>query len=542
MSIDLTREFEACRYDVDRFARVFLGIKLHPGQRRMAQAYLRRTDSRWRAFYLWIMVAAGNRAGKTLALSIIILHSVVYRMGMKPPDPGNPRAVRHWGTIPYHWWHFAVEQGPAEQVFHEIATILCGIHAAQKDGCPWADQLGGADKIASMSDMGNIVVDGMKWGPKERGEYAWIKLVPALGGGEIHFRSTKAKALSAVGQNMHGLSFDEAGLESNLRFLLEDIMHARRIGTGGQFILIGTASAATSNEFEDLWYTGDPDDPFAMAGRYSMTMSSRENVGYGLDRESFEALIAGMDHNWIAQNIDGQFIQSATAWFNKDSINAAFSDGLPEEEDPRPAQVYLHALDPGLKDRTWSMVFRLDGYGDIRGVKADRQIGKQTTRGIVELGRRNHMAYLQDGAASIETGVDTTALGGHMFRDLLEEHFSITSVEFGGLLQGKRKLLSDLRTALDEGRIHMPASGVWGEVRRQLIMYKLMDRKIEQDAVMCLAIIVKLLRAAPAQYAATPTKLDFYDTSEDQPEYAPGEIGPHNIRELMRRRTLARQQ
>jgi hypothetical protein len=41
-------------------------------------------------------------------------------------------------------------------------------------------------------------------------------------------------------------------------YLVEEVMHARRLGTGGQFILISTPSAATSTEFEDLWFTGDP--------------------------------------------------------------------------------------------------------------------------------------------------------------------------------------------------------------------------------------------------------------------------------------------
>ena len=106
--------FQRGRWNVAFFAWVYLGILLHPGQVRMCDAYLRRTDSRWRALYLWIMVSAGNRAGKTLCLAIIILHSCVYRMGLQPPDMKDPVAIERWGHIPYHWWHFAVEQGPCE--------------------------------------------------------------------------------------------------------------------------------------------------------------------------------------------------------------------------------------------------------------------------------------------------------------------------------------------------------------------------------------------------------------------------------------------
>jgi hypothetical protein len=513
----------------------------------MAEAYLKRTDSRWRAFYLWLLVSAGNRAGKTLGLAVIILHSCVYRMGLQPPEIQTPKALKHWATMPYHWWHFAVEQAPAEQVFNEIALLLGGRHAAQKEGCPWAEFLGngdankGAQAIATLTDTGQ----GWEWctGPKERSEYAWIKIASEFGGAQIHFRSTKAKALSAIGQNMHGLSFDEAGLESNLTYLLEEVMHARRIGTGGQFIIISTPSVATSTDFQDLWTKGDPEDPFREARRFSMRMSSRDNIGYGLDEESFYALIEGMPKDWIAQNIDGEFIQAIMAWFRKRSIDAIFREDLPGEEAPSAGMIYLHALDPGLKDKCWSIVFRVTRDRRAIGVSIERMDGKQSTRGIVNLGVSQHRKYAmwrrddpQTGSpvqdAYCETGVDTTALGGHMFRELIEEHIPIRSVEFGGVTQVKRKLLSDLRTAIDEGRIIMPTEGDWREARQQLLNYKLLDRKIEQDLVMGLAIIAKLLRSAPVASDEPPTEF-VYGVDTGEAARVDDGINPRSIRRKM---------
>lgn len=499
MQTDWVKEFERCKWDPVRFARVFLGIRLHPGQKKMVEAYIARTDSRWRALYYWIMVAAGNRAGKTLALSIIILHSCVYRIGLQPPKSNDAVELKRFGSLPYHWWHFAVEQAPAEQVFTEIVNLLGGSHPAQKNGCPWADAVGGAEKIAKATETA-----GLGWttgGPKERGEYAWIVFAPELGGAQVHFRSTKAKALSAIGMNMHGLSFDEAGLQESptLRYLLEEVMHARRLSTGGQFIIISTPSADTSTEFEDLWYTGDPEDPFRDKRRFSMTMSTRDNIGYGIDREAFDALIAHQPQHWIDQNIDGKFIQAAGVWFNSNSVRAAFKDDLPEAQEPHAGGVYAHALDPGLKDKCWSMVMEYGADGVLTGVSLDRQEGKQTTKGIIELGARDHERFAKvAGKDKIETGVDSTALGGHMFMDLLHERIpTARPVEFGGVIKTKRQLLSDLRTAFDEGRIRLPASGYWAEVQKQCLNYKLADRKLEQDLVMCLAIIVKLSRALP---------------------------------------------
>lgn len=497
-------EFTKCQWDPVRFARVFLGIKLHPGQRRMVDAYIKRTDSKWRALYYWVMVAAGNRAGKTLALSVIILHSCVYRIGLEPLAKGaDAFAQARFASLPYHWWHFAVEQAPAEQVFTEIINLLGGSHPAQKAGCPWALVLGGGDAVAGARRIATATeTGGVPWtnGPKERGEYAWVQFAPELGNAQLHFRSTKAKAMSAIGQNMHGLSFDEAGLQESptLRYLLEEIMHARRLSTGGQFVIISTPSADTSTEFEELWYTGDHTDPFHDPRRFSMQMSTRDNIGYGIDREAFDALIAHQPDDWVRQNIDGEFIQASGVWFNAASVRAAFVEELPEHTDPAGAgHVYAHALDPGLGDKCWSLVAEMDARGVLTGVSLDRQEGKQTTRGIVALGARDHKLYAA-GGAEIETGVDHTALGGHMFKELLEEAIPVVrTIEFGGVIKTKRQLLSDLRTAFDEGRIKLPTGGYWAEVQRQCLNYKLADRKLEQDLVMCLAIIVKLARALP---------------------------------------------
>jgi predicted RNase H-like nuclease len=96
------------------------------------------------------------------------------------------------------------------------------------------------------------------------------------------------------------------------------------------------------------------------------------------------------------------------------------------------------------------------------------------------------------------TAIDATGFGGKMFREALESSVAnITNVEFGGTVQKKRMLLGDLRTMIDEGRLLLPAQGAWAQVRKQLLQYKLDDRKIEQDAVMALVCAVYLLRRTP---------------------------------------------
>jgi hypothetical protein len=49
-----------------------------------------------------------------------------------------------------------------------------------------------------------------------------------------------------------------------------------------------------------------------------------------------------------------------------------------------------------------------------------------------------------------------------------------------------------LRVVIDRGWLKMPRSGrFWGQLRRQLLGYKLDDKKLTQDAVMALALAVR---------------------------------------------------
>jgi hypothetical protein len=522
MTSDFAADLQRARWDVEFFALRFLGIRLNAGQKRLAQAYLKRTKSGWRAAYLWIMAAAGNRAGKTLGLAIIVFHSCFYKMGQEPPDVTSEKKVKRWLEAAYVWYHFGLEQENADVVFEELRAILEGRHEAQKEldangdpiGCPLVTELGGIDQLLAQP------ID-----KKYKGDYPWIKFHPRFGGADIHFRSVAQKALGSLGRDMHGLSFDECGIVgAKLPFLLNEVMHWRRLGTGGQFLLISTASEDIGPEFADLWYTGDPESGDYKPRRYSIRISTRENIGFGIDPEMFDALVEGMDESIIAQNIDGYFIQGKSAYFNAGSINNAFVDWLPERIRPRRRHVYVQGVDPALRyDSAWSIV--LDVLWDQKsdrpvavGVYAERRRGKITTPQLVDLAAGPQNSYDNPGVGSrCSTAIDATGFGGKMFREALENEVqTVRAIEFGGSLQKKRKLLGDLRTLLDEGRLLLPRHGIWLHVRRQLLGYKIEDRSIEQDAVMALVCAVAEVRRL-AQDGDTSQAFEYHAVDTDLP-------------------------
>ena len=81
--------------------------------------------------------------------------------------------------------------------------------------------------------------------------------------------------------------------------------------------------------------------------------------------------------------------------------------------------------------------------------------------------------------------------GGKLFKQEFSVIKPLRGFDFGGTKAKKLEVLSDLKAAMDKKMLVFPNTGVWMRLRRQLLSYKLDDKKIEQDAVMALAIAVR---------------------------------------------------
>ena len=485
------------RWDPDFFCERFLGFRPHPGQSRLFKAYITRDETRWMARYLTLMTAAGNRAGKTLGLAIVILHSTMFKMGKEPPNPLDVRSIERWLSLHYEWYHFGVHSEVAELVFYEITKLLSGNHEAQKHGCPLTEA------------MGQNVAD---WSKKYRGEYLMIKLHPLLGGGTIHFRTTGERAIGSLGKDMDGVSYDECAFDPNFDFIVDEVLHMRRMSTGGQLFLIGTMTEGLT-AFADKWQEGNPDNPDRKIDSVSLRISTRENIGFGIDSRMFDRLIASMPPYLIPQNIDGEAIESREAFFGSQSVEAVFIDEMPAYTPAIKGHHYVQGVDPALTyDSTWSLVLDITGGLEWKGVWVDRLTGRQTSQVVAGLALHAHNAYTDPSKRiTCHTGLDATGFGGKMFRDLLP--IPVRMVEFGGTRQKKLGLLNQLKKAIEEGRLKLPRSGKWLGVRRQLLGYKLDDRKIEQDAVMALAVAVDVAKKNPGA-ALQAVTFDFFGSPQ----------------------------
>lgn len=491
---DWAEDWARGRWDTAFWSKRFLNVTLHPGQVKFAQAVEDRSDNEWRAKYLTIMLSAGNRAGKTLALAVILLHAAFYKLGTKPPEQANPKDLKRWLTSQYMAFHLGIVQEVADLVFFEIVRLLDGTHVAQNPrGCPLVDETGPAV---------------VKTDTKYQGSYRWVRLSPMFGGAEIHFRTTSEQALSTLGREMNLISFDEAAFDTHLDFVVSQVLHMRRLGTGGQLLLVSTPTDGLT-AFADLWAQGDPGNPLRVPDRLSLRMSTRDNVGFGLDKKVFERLVADLPEYLIPQNVDGYFIEGQDNFFNSQSVDACFDDDLPELSPAEPGGYYVQGVDPALtNDSTWSIVLKVDADGKMVGVRGSRIRGRQHTESVLALVIDAHRAYTtgRKKPSTCATAIDATALGGKTFLDLLQQTITpVRNVEFGGTRVKKLKLLGDLKVAMDQGDVKFPRTGLWLQLRRQLLGYKIRDRKIEQDAVMALACAIsEAKRAAVGGHDSVP--------------------------------------
>lgn len=469
---DAARDLAAGRGDPVFFAKRWLGIELHAGQIAWVEGIAARDESGWRPKYLTTVCSAGNRAGKTLGMAVAVFHSAFYKLGIQPPD-GTAEDAMRWQNAPYEWYHVGIQQETAELVHREVSMILEGGHPAQRGrGCPLISEIG-------------KVVDHTK---KYRGEYLWLQFHPLVGGANVNFRTTQDKAKALLGKDMNGISFDEAAFEPHLMQIYQEVLNLRRLSTGGQLHFIGTPTEGI-NDYADLWDMGNPTRVDRDPQVFSFRLSTRDNVGYGLTPDTFEAIIRQQSDYLIAQNIDGFFIEAKDSYFSSEAIEACFMD-IPEEEQPKARRRYVQGVDPGIaSDSTWAIVLDYTETNRITGVRARARSGKQTIQAVVNMVRENHLLFNQD--SSCLTIVDETGFGGKLFKEEFSVIKPIRGYDFGGTKAKKLDILSDLRAALDKRRLIFPKTGVWLRLRRQLLSYKLDDKKLEQDAVMALAVALR---------------------------------------------------
>jgi hypothetical protein len=488
-------DFRRGKTDIEFYAKRWLGVRLNPGQVEWLSACLVRAANGYSPEFITTVTSAGNKAGKTLGLAVLTSQHANYKLGIRPFAPGDLEDARRWRVARWVWYHVGIQQEIANIVHRELSVLFAGEHQAQEGrGCPLT------------RECGPIVSTAIK----DMGEYPTVQFHAIAGGAQIIFRSAQEQAKALLGKDMHGISFDEAAFEPHLQEVYQEVLHMRRATTGGPLHFIGTPKTGIG-DYYDLWQKGDPTNPNRDPKFFSFRLSTRTNVGFGITQAQLDDMISQMDPYLVPQNIDGEFIEAHEAYFYAPAVEAMFigakpceahAEGLdpeckacqqplPAEQRPVEAHKYSQGVDPGIAaDASWAIILDYTKRGAIVGVHVNRSIGKQTIPGIVNMVQAGHQLFST--RATCATTLDTTGMGGKMWMQEFKDGIpGIKSFDFAGAASKKAKLLSDLKTVIDNGTLKLPKEGrFWQELRRQLLSYRLDDRKITQDAVMALAIAV----------------------------------------------------
>ena len=482
------------RNDLSAFSREVLGIEPNPAQARLYRYISPGTDG-WTFRYKVVIHVAANQIGKTVAIAILILWACTYKVGVEPPDERNTKSLVDWQSRPYQWFHLAPSQQQAYLTLDDIVLLVQGAHYAQEIGkgfglkCRWLPGL----------------VSEVKVEQYYRGLTFW-------NGAVCQFRTTENEAKALQGRRASGISFDEAALENNLKWIVNTVLMMRLVATNGPLFLVGTPNGIndyyefvteiTQHLEEQPWTQPteeNPEERVWIRGHGVVCWSHvDDNIGFGLTKEAVDLLeTGGLDENTREQQLRGAFLEPAEAFFTPMApILAAFRkswNGKPVETlvGPQVGHRYVIFWDPSVaSDPTAAVVLDITTEPWV-GVALKHHRKPLGINELIQQIWATHLLYnsredekrMKPKSVAL-TGYDATSMGGQIVKQMLAGLYPSKAVNFGGP-SAKIKMLTNLRAALSKGKLILPDD--WSQARREVASYRLKDDKIPQDIVMALA-------------------------------------------------------
>ena len=474
-AVELLHRLEKGRDDPAYFAEHIMGVRLNPAQQRWFRLCARMTGNEWVFRRVWHLAA--NQIGKTVGLALLILWASHYKKGL---TTGN---WDYWLSSPYLWLHLAPSHPISLLTRDDLKMLVAGSHPAQFDRetgtrRPFRWPKGWAVET--------------KFGD---GQYAGFKL---WNGAEIHFRTTADQAKGIQGMRAHGVSMDECAYEDLLQAVLKGTIKMRLASTSGPFWGVSTSNGI-NDYYElvtDVMQNGNQtfhervwEHP---ARRAALVVSHiTDNAGFGLTNEEVDFLIEDQKDDPIAaQTLWGGFVMPADAFFvPQDNILRSWIKGLRDRQRPQNNHRYVIFWDPSVSsDPTVCIVVDVTKK-PWRGVWMKRWETPMTANTLLEEMQKVHRVWNTPPDRNgfpprAITGYDSTSMGGAILTQQLEGMSPKRPFNFGG---GKAKInaLTNMRAALSRHDVWVPAD--WLRLQREVLNYRLEDKKLVQDCVMAFA-------------------------------------------------------
>jgi hypothetical protein len=215
-----------------------------------------------------------------------------------------------------------------------------------------------------------------------------------------------------------------------------------------------------------------------------------DNVGFGLTQDEVDWRRASLDPAIREQQLAGAFISPQEAFFVPvGPIVDSFVERLPDSTEPIPGHAYVAFWDPSVSsDPTVGLVLDVTRkpWRGVWYIRAEKPW--PITELIMQIAAA-HALYGSardkiNGPSRVITGWDATSMGGALLRQQLTGITPSRALNFAGPSM-KIDTLTNLRAALSTGELILPQS--WLQLRREILNYRLDDKKLVQDSVMCLA-------------------------------------------------------
>ena len=468
--------WQRMRKDPAFFADHLLASGPHPGQRKWLNGSTKNIN----------VLVPGNRWGKTYVIAMKHIHHAMFKIGAPPG-----LSTVEWMKYPYH----------------TVSTA------------PSFDQAGLAFKAMKLM----LATEAMKPLVKKWRATPY-PAVEFWNGSVIDVRSLHDDARYVDGHAYRYLSVDEAGWIPNLKFLINSVLLMRLAG-GGSIDLIGTPKGRN----DLFWYYRQGE--LGKDGYYSQRGSIFDNPYLPEeDLKMRERLLSSSDPRLRDQVLYGEFIDFEGLAFTGDQLDNAFRP-MPEEQEPIKDHRYITAWDLG-RVEDWTVGITIDiSRRPWEVVRYDR-LQKVPWEQIYSLIEDVRSKYSCQWAV-----IDATGPGGDVVEEeMLKRRIPIDAVKTN-TKNLKLSLINGVQDAFDHGRevvgeyevldhdgvlhrrprLQDPLQGDWGllripeamkQLRSELEIYMLDDKKLVQDSVFALALAVASAR--DSEYLAKPAMGGLY--------------------------------
>jgi hypothetical protein len=455
------------------FSEKVLGVRVNPAQSRWDRVIEKMDGDSW--YFREVIHRAANQVGKTLGVAIADLWACHNKVGVPPGD-----AVYRLG-VPYKWLHLAPNFPTSRKMLEDdMIPLLEGRHPAQFD-----------------KEKGQFRPSLF---PKEawervnfEGEYPGIRL---WNGAEIHFRTMDERAKGVSQLVANGISVDEAGLEPWLKETRDTTLRMRVVANHGPIWYIGTPDGP--NDFAEMIWdieaSGEEVENRVWideANRRALTWSIFEdNVGFGVTQAEADYQEATQDPATKEAKLRGAILFPTKAFFTPaENILKAWVPGLTSREYPQAGHSYVIFWDVSVQSDPTVMIVMDVTRKPWRGVKFRRWVKPMPVQELIDTMEQEHWYWSQHAAnmmpTRVRTGYDSTAMGGTIFTQLMKNIPNKIGMNLGGTAKIKVQALSDLRAMMSRLDVIWPED--WLTLRKEVMGYRLEDKKIRQDCVMTAA-------------------------------------------------------